>query len=271
MLVLAYKTNQLNRFKDTLSFLVQPVYEVVNFPSTVSKWITQSSTDRAELLEENRLLKSEALFLKAKLQKFDAIEQENNRLHSLLESSFKIGEQFISASLINVNQNPNTQHVVIDKGRRFDLYQSQAALNEDGIIGQIIDVRPLTSSIMLITDPNHAIPIEINRTGLRTIATGNGSKNILILPYLPHNADIKTGDLLTTSGLGGVFPKGYPVGVVSKLTPLSGEAFMYAEAQTVAKIDSTHEVLLVWSKQQPISLLEGAPAAKPEHITPRAR
>lgn len=238
---------------------MHPIFVVVDLPSNLYNWLTESTSDHASLLEQNQTLKSEALLLNAKLQKFQALETENTRLHSLLESSFKLGEQFISASLIKVNQNPNTQHIVIDKGSRFDLYVGQTALNEDGVIGQIIDVMPLTSSVMLISDPNHAIPIEINRTGLRTIASGNGRQNTLTLPYLPHNADIAIGDLLITSGLGGVFPKGYPVATITKLAPLAGEAFMYAEAETIAKIETTRDILLVWSKQEPIPLLSGAP------------
>lgn len=270
MLLLAQQTNQLSRFKDSLSFIVHPVLVAVDLPNNLYQWLTESTSDHAELLEENRQLKSESLLLKAKLQKFESLEKENTRLHSLLESSFKLGEQFISASLIEVNQNSNTQHIVIDKGSRFNLYAGQTALNEDGVIGQIISVHPLTSSIMLITDPNHAVPIEVNRTGLRTIAVGNGVQNTLTLPYLPHNADIQVGDLLTTSGLGGVFPKGYPVANISKLTPLAGEAFMYAEAETIAHIERIRDILLVWSKQEPIPLLTGAPT-EPEHLTPSAR
>lgn len=249
---------------------MHPVLVAVDLPTKLYNWLTESTSDLSELIEENHRLKSESLLLKVKLQKFEALEAENTRLHSLLESSFKIGEQFISASLIKVNQNPNTTNIVIDKGSRFNLYKGQAALNEDGVLGQIINVHPLTSSIMLITDPNHATPVEINRTGLRTIASGSGIQNTLTLPYLPHNADIKIGDLLTTSGLGGVFPTGYPVAIVTKLTPLPGEAFMHAEANTIAKIDSTRDILLVWSKQEPIPILSGAPV-EPEPLTPDAR
>lgn len=235
---------------------MHPILVLVDLPAKAYDWLNENTSGRAAILEENRVLKSAALVLKARLQKLDAIEKENTRLHSLLESSFKIGEQFISASLIKVNLNPNTQQIVIDKGHRFDLYLGQVALNEAGVIGQVIEVRPQSSTIMLITDPNHAIPVEINRTGLRTIATGNGAQNTLNLPYLPHNTDIKTGDLLITSGLGGVFPKGYPVAIVSTLTTLEGEAFMLAEATTIAKIDSTQDILLVWSNQEPIPLIE---------------
>ena len=267
---MAHQTNQLTRLKDGLSFVIHPVLVAVDLPNKLYTWLTESTSDHSELLENNRRLKSESLLLKVKLQKFEALETENTRLHSLLESSFKLGEQFISASLIKVNQNPNTTNIIIDKGSRFNLYEGQAALNEDGVLGQIINVHPLTSSIMLVTDPNHAIPIEINRTGLRTIASGNGIQNTLMLPYLPHNADIKIGDLLITSGLGGVFPKGYPVAIVTKLSPLQGEAFLHAEAQTMAKIESTRDILLVWSKQQPIPILSGEPS-EPELLTPNAR
>lgn len=240
---------------------MHPVLVVINFPSKAYDWVTEANIDHNTLIEAHRTLTSENLILKAKLLKFEALEKENTRLHSLLESSFKIGEQFISASLINVNLNPNTQTVIIDKGKRFDLFTGQAALNENGVIGQVIDVLPLSSSIMLITDPNHAIPIEINRTGLRTIATGNGAQNTITLPYLPHNVDIEVGDLLTTSGLGGVFPVGYPVATITQLSPVAGEAFMYAEAETVAKIESTRELLLVWINREPIPLI---PSEDPE-------
>lgn len=270
LLLLAQQTNQLTRLKDSLSFIVHPVLVAVDLPIRLYDWLTESTADLSDLIEENHRLKSELLLLKVKLQKFKALETENTRLHSLLESSFKIGEQFISASLIKVNQNPNTTHIVIDKGSRFNLYKGQAALNENGVLGQIINVHPLTSSIILITDLNHAIPVEINRTGLRTIASGSGTQNTLTLPYLPHNADIKIGDLLTTSGLGGVFPTGYPVAIVTKLTPMPGEAFMHAEAKTIAKIDSTRNILLVWSKQEPIPLLPAA-VADPEPLTTDAR
>ena len=270
LLILGQKTNYLQPVKDTLSLIVQPVLIAVDIPNKSLRWLAENTTDRAELLELNKKLASEALLLKARLQKFAAIEKENTRLHNLLESSYKIGEQFISASLIDVNLSANTQHITIDKGHRFNLFVGQSVINEDGVIGQIIEVNPLSSRILLITDPNHAIPVEINRTGLRTIATGNGVLNTINLPYLPHNTDVKPGDLLITSGLGGVFPMGYPVARVSKLAPSPGEAFMHAEAATVAKIDKTREVLLVWSNQQPVPLLPSEPTT-PKQTTNDAR
>ncbi|PHS73672.1 MAG: rod shape-determining protein MreC [Cycloclasticus sp.] len=255
LLIIAHQTNYLNRVKDSLSFIVHPILVVIDLPSKAYSFFTESNADRAALMEENIQLKNESLMLKARLQKFDAIEKENTRLHNLLESSFKLGEQFIAASLLKVNLNPTTQHIVIDKGHRFNLFAGQAAINADGVIGQIVQVNPLTSSIMLITDPNHAIPVEINRTGLKTIVVGQGAKDTLSVLYLPHNTDLLEGDILSSSGLGGVFPKGYPVATISKLSPLPGEAFMHVEAQPIANINNTHEVLLVWHRQEALSLL----------------
>ena len=259
LLAVSYKTDYLDRFQDALSFILHPLLLTVNTPSQSLGWVSDKTMGRSALIEENNTLKADALMLKAKLQKFDAIEKENTRLHSLLESSFEIGEQFIAASLLSVNTNKNSQQVVIDKGSRFGLFLGQAALNEDGIVGQITAARPLTSDVILITDPSHAIPVEINRTGLRTIAIGTGLKNSLSLPYLPLNADIKAGDLLTSSGLGAVFPKGYPVATISSFELSGGKAFMHASATTIADIDKTHELLLVWSRRDPIPLLPGTP------------
>lgn len=266
MIVADQRTSALNPLRQGISILVHPVLTVINTPFHVLTWTSKSLTGRNTLLEENRQLKSEALILKAKLQKFQALEQENIRLHALLESSFTLGEQFIVASLVSVNLDPYQHKVIVDKGSQFDVYLGQAALDAEGVIGQVIRVNPLTSEVMLITDPNHAIPVEINRNGLRTIAEGSGQFNQLILPYLPHNADVKIGDLLISSGLGGRFPKGYPVGIVTELLPAPGFPFMRATAKPKAHIESSRELLLVWSNQQPIPLVPDPVAVEPEAL-----
>ncbi|ORU90313.1 MAG: cell shape-determining protein MreC [Cycloclasticus sp. symbiont of Poecilosclerida sp. M] len=249
------KTSQLQWLRHALSYITHPILLAIDAPSQLYDSISNGFSDRATLLSENKTLKAERLILKGKLQKLDAIEKENTRLHSLLDSSFKLGEQFIVASLLRVSLDPFSHTVVVDKGSLFNLYVGQAALNADGVIGQITQVNALSASVMLITDPNHATPVEIIRTGLRTIATGNGIYNQLSLPYLPHNADIQVGDTLVTSGLGGLYPKGYPVATVSSVNSEPGQAFIEAHADTVAKIESSRELLLVWSNQQPIQLI----------------
>lgn len=264
MIVTDQRTEALKPIRQALSVMVHPVLTVINAPFHVLTWSSESVTGRNTLLEENRQLKSEALILKARLQKFQALETENIRLHALLESSFKLGEQFIVASLISVNMDPYQHKVIVDKGIQFDVHEGQAALDADGVMGQVIRVNPLSSEVMLITDPNHAIPVEVNRNGLRTIAVGSGQFNRLELPHLPHNADVQIGDVLTTSGLGGRFPKGYPVGVVTELEAAPGFPFMHAAAKPVAHIESSRELLLVWSNRQPIPLLKDPSAISPE-------
>jgi len=254
MIVLDQRTTALQPVRQGLSILIHPILIAINSPFNFALESTQSIGSRATLLEENRSLKSEALILKAKLQKFEALEMENIRLHALLESSYKLGEQFIVGNLISVSLDPYQHKVTIDKGAQFGAYVGQAALDADGVIGQVTRVMPLHSEVMLITDPNHAIPVEVNRNGLRTIAVGSGQFNRLELPYLPHNANVEVGDLLISSGLGGHFPKGYPVGVISELEPAPGLPFMRASAKPAAHIESSRELLLVWSKQQPIPL-----------------
>jgi rod shape-determining protein MreC len=125
---------------------------------------------------------------------------------------------------------------------------------------------PFSSEIMLITDPNHAIPVQVNRNGLLTIAVGSGQLNRLNLPFLPNNADIRPGDLLITSGLGGTFPSGYPVAVVDDFTPMSNKPFVNITATPKAMLDRNRELLIVWSDSSPVSLSaphEKAPGAQP--------
>ena len=267
LLVFAQYTNQLERAKSALSFITHPILLAVDSPSRAYEWVTESFSSNSHLQEENDRLKAEELLLKAKLQKYEAVEHENIRLQSLLGSSFKLGEQFIAASIIRTNLDALSHQVVIDKGSRFNIHNGQAAINAEGIVGQVVDVTPLNASIILITDPNHAIPVEISRTGLRTIATGNADNNSLNLPYLPHNSDIKLNDLLITSGMGGLYPKGYPVARVSELTPAPGEAFITAKANTVANIESSREVLLVWSQQQPLPILSNTENTLPNQAS----
>lgn len=266
MIVADQRTEALQPVRQGISILLHPILTTLNAPFQLMVWSSESMLNRRALLEENRQLKSEALFLKAKLQKFNALEAENTRLHALLESSFKLGEQFIVTSLISVNMDPYQHKVLVDKGSQFDIFPGQAALDADGVMGQVIRVNPLSSEVMLITDPNHAIPVEINRNGLRTIAVGSGQLNRLELPHLPHNADIEIGDQLVSSGLGGRFPRGYPVGIVTELSPTPGFPFMRASAKPTAHIDSSRELLLVWSSQQPVPLLKDPVAVDPKQV-----
>jgi len=251
----------------TLAIAVYPLQELVSVPVRVAQNIAEVVSSYSTLMTQNQRLKDEQMVLKTKLLKFASLEQENIRLRGLLGTSFKLGEQVLIAELLEVNLVPYEHVVVVNKGHRFGVYPGQPVMDANGIVGQVLRVTPYNADVMLITDPNHAIPVQVNRNGLRTIALGTGQIDKLTLPYLTSNADIQAGDLLVTSGMGGVFPQGYPVAVVTTVASQSSP-FAKVTATPVAHLDRNRELLMVWSKSEPIPRIseqanpikEGAPA-----------
>ncbi len=247
-------TDKLTPLRSFLSVLVYPIQYLVDVPTRFVRGVFNSLGSYEELLSENTALKRQQLINDAKLLKFSALEKENIRLRSLLDSSFKLGEQVLVAELIAVNLAPYEHVVVVNKGSRFGVHAGQPVLDENGIVGQVTRALPLNAEIILITDPNHAIPVQVNRNGLHTIAIGSGQSNKLILPFLPNNADIVTGDLLLTSGLGGVFPPGYPVAMVESFVEQPDKPFAVIEAKPTAALNTSRELLIVWSNNEVIPL-----------------
>ncbi|NOR81676.1 MAG: rod shape-determining protein MreC [Methyloprofundus sp.] len=247
-------TDKLKPLRNALSVLVYPVQSVVAAPSRLFNSAIESLGSYQGLLTENEDLKLQHLINNAKLLKLAALEKENIRLRSLLDSSFKLGEQVLVAELMEVNLAPYEHVVVVNKGSQFGVHKGQAVLADDGIVGQVIRALPLSAEIILITDPNHAIPVQVNRNGLHTIAIGKGQLNALSLPFLPNNADVLPGDLLVTSGLGGVFPQGYPVAVVESFVQQPDKPFAVIQATPKAALNTNRELLIVWNNEQVIPL-----------------
>ena len=218
----------------------------VELPRSISDWFSESLATRRELQEEVNSLRTQQIIQKAQMQKLAALEVENIRLRELLDSSFEIGERVLIAELMSVNLDPYKHQIVINRGELHNVYPGQPLVDANGVMGQIVHAGPYTSTAILITDTSHAIPIQVNRNGLRSIALGSGAINRLDLPYIPNSADIKPGDLLTTSGLGGRFPPGYPVATVETVEHDPGSAFAKVIATPLAHLNSSREVLLVW-------------------------
>lgn len=218
-----------------------------------------------DLKKENARLKEKQLVDNIKLLKFAALENENIRLRGLLENSFKLGEQVLVAELISVNLVPYEHLVVVNKGSRFGVHDKQPVLDANGIVGQVIRSLPLNSEVMLITDPNHAIPVQVNRNGLRTIAIGSGQLDRLNLPFLSNTADILPGDLLVTSGLGGAFPQGYPVAVVDNFITQPNKPFANIYATPSAKLDRIRELLIAWTDSTPVPFTVPELETEPEN------
>ncbi len=249
-IVCDYRLHQLDAIRNALSILVYPVQYIVSIPMRFNTTIVSFQ----RLQEQNRALKQQKLIDKTRLLRFVALEKENIRLRALLEHSFTMGEHVLVAELVKVNLDPYKHNVIVDKGLRFGVYTGQPVFDSFGVVGQISRAMPLNSEVILITDPGHAIPVTINRNDLRTIAIGSGQNSKLSLPFLPNNADVKPGDLLVTSGLGGKFPSGYPVATVSKVKTQPDKPFLKISADTSAHLNRSRELLIVWSDHTPIAI-----------------
>jgi len=266
LLVTEHRSTQLDTLRMSLSYLVDPLKYAVDLPSAIIKQASESLGSYASLVSENASLRDEQLVRQTQLLKLDALEKENVRLRALLENSFKLGEQVLIAELLSINTAPYEHILVVNKGTNFGVHEQQPVLDANGVVGQVFRALPLTSEIMLITDPNHAIPVQINRNGLLTIAVGSGQLNQLNLPFLPSNADIRPGDLLITSGLGGTFPQGYPVAVVDEFTSQPNKPFANITATPKSLLDRNRELMIVWSHSAPVPLIS-KPNAAAEPIT----
>lgn len=265
LLATDHRSNNLGKkLRSALSMIVYPVQVLVSSPFDMYEYVCETVISYSRLQAENQRLKGLRLVNDAKLLKLSALEKENIRLRALLENSFKLGEQVLVAELLAVNLAPYEHIVVVNKGSRFGVHSKQPVLDAYGIVGQVVRTLPFSSEIMLITDPNHAIPVQVNRNGLRTIAIGSGQLNRLNLPFLPNNADILPGDLLVTSGLGGTFPQGYPVAVVDEFSVRPNKPFASIQATPKAKLDKSREMLIVWSDSTPVPLTENKVDTEPE-------
>lgn len=246
MMIIDHQHDNLGKLRSALSVFVYPIQYAVNIPVMLIDWGSVALMTRAELIEENNHLHDQHLMLNSKIQRFDILQTENNRLREMLKSSKKFDDKVLIAELVAFDLKPFSHQVVINKGWRQNVYQGQVIVDASGVMGQIVNVGPFSSTALLLTDPRHAIPVQVNRSGLRAIAIGTGQSHILQLQHLPSNADIQEGDLVISSGLGGRFPPGYPIGTVNSIESVVGEYFLRVTMIPSAQLVKSREVLLVW-------------------------
>jgi rod shape-determining protein MreC len=246
-MILDHREEHLSRIRQAFSVVVYPIQLAVDLPFTGWRWATRSLSNQTSLLEENAQLKRERLDVSVRLQRLAALEAENNRLRAMLDSSAHVSDRVLVAEILAVDLDPYRQRFTINRGLNDSVYVGQALLDADGVVGQIVRADLLTSEAVLISDADHALPVAINRNGLRTIVVGTGDSARLRLPYLTNSADVEQGDLLVSSGLGGVFPSGYPVGRVLEVRRQPGQSFAQVIAEPAARLDRDREVLLVWT------------------------
>jgi len=247
LMVLDHRQNHLDAARKAIGTAVYPIQVIVDAPFRLWDWLRESTTTRNDLQLEVSRLNAERLLTNARLQRFTALEAENARLRELLEARSQVRDEIRVAEIMAVDANPYRHNVVIDIGERDRVYDGQAIVDANGVVGQVIETGLSTSQAILISDPSHALPVEVNRNGLRTIAKGTGEFDRLDLPFLPNNADIQPGDLLVTSGLGGAFPAGYPVAIVATVNRIPQEPFADVTAVPSSALDQVREVMLIWS------------------------
>ena len=235
--------------RNALSYVLYPLQYTIDLPIRLYYWSDETLSTHQTLLDEKRRLEDLHLQNRVRLQKLDILEKENFRLRELLRATPKTGEEILIAEIINVDIDPYRQLTVINKGSNDRVYISQPVIDAQGVIGQTIHVSATSSTVMLITDASHALPVQVDRTGLRAVAFGTGKIDHLDLRHIPHNADIRKGDTLITSGLGGHFPANYPVAVITQIERSPDEAFVTVTAEPLALLDRSREVLLVWHNQ----------------------
>ncbi len=246
ILVIDHRENYLDAVHRAIDVTVYPLRVAVDAPVAMWRRLGETGADRNQLRLENSRLKAERLLTHARLQRYSALEAENARLRAMLEARTRVREEVRVAGIMSVSANPFRHDLVIDKGQNDGVYDGQAMVDVEGVVGQVIETGLFSAQAVLISDPDHALPVEINRNGLRTIAVGTGEFDRLDLPFLPNNADVRQGDLLVTSGLGGAFPAGYPVAIIDNVTRVPQEPFAAVSAKPAAKLNQIREIMLIW-------------------------
>lgn len=229
-----------------MGYVLVPTQELSTLPVVIVDWLQESATTRETLLRENKRLKARNTILQQQIQKQVSLEVENIQLRELLNASEEVNDKVLVTSVVDINPDPYIKQITINKGAHEGVFIGQPVLDAFGLLGQVIDVMPYSSRVLMLADSNHTVPVQITRNGVRAIASGTGSLDEMEVIYVPITADIKEGDLLVSSGLGQRYPKGYPVATVSSVKNVSGEAFLQVKAKPSAKLDRSRFLLLVF-------------------------
>jgi rod shape-determining protein MreC len=246
VMYLDQRGHYLEQVRYVLQAAAYPIQLAVNSPPAAWRWIRESVQSREALQAENARLRARQRDLEVRSMRYEALARENGDLRGLREALPPVADRWLPAEIVNIQLSSLRQRLLLDRGAANGVFKGQAVLDDKGLIGQTTHVGPWSAEVILITDPEHAVPVRIERTGLRTIAVGSGDTTSLALPYLPANADIVSGDLLVTSGLGGVFPEGYPVARVTEVHRDAVQPLAQVRAAPLAHLDTDSEVMLVW-------------------------
>lgn len=254
LVVVGLYTDRLEPLREKLVQVVTPFYQITDVPSRVNDWRKDTFVSHADLKIENEALKTELLIHQRKLQQLASLAAENVRLRQLVNASQMLQDTVLIAELIGVSPNPLSHKVIINRGTVDGVFKGQPVLDAFGLMGQVIEVGETASTVLLISDSTHGIPVQVNRNGVRAIAEGTGDLNSLSLRHVSANTDIRAGDLLVSSGLGARFPVGYPVAEVLQVVRDPGKAFLTVIAKPMARLDRSRHLLLVFENRDQASV-----------------
>lgn len=253
LVVADHRGEWLAQVRAQASIAMQPLWWLAGLPSRLGRSVREDAVTRSLLAEDNHRLRNELLVVNARMARLQAAAAENQRLRAMLEATDGGRMDVQLAPILDIDLDPTRQRLTLRAGTRDGVRVGQSAIDAGGVLGQIIAATQTTSTVLLLTDPDHAIPVEVARTGVRLVVYGQGRGDLLRLPNVPLSSDVEEGDALVTSGLGGRFPPGFPVGTIAALAPDDSRAFLLGDVVPAAQIDRGRDVLL----------LREAPAALP--------
>ncbi len=260
--ILLVANDRLEPARQSLASLLSPLQYLANVPGELLDWSAQSLATRDMLEQQNKELLRQQLLMSERLQRFEHLRQENQRLRELLGSPVHMDSRKMVAEVMEVASDPFHHYVVINHGSRNGVFVGQPVVDAQGVVGQVVQVSELTARVLLLSDPKHGLPVRITRNDVRLIANGIGELDEIELRHVAKSTDIKIGDLLVTSGLGNRFPEGYPVARVISVSRDDGQSYLKVTAQPLAALDRIRYLLLIWP--------EDHPGAKPESQEPTA-
>jgi rod shape-determining protein MreC len=252
ILIVADKNIGLRSVHAALSTLAAPFYWLSSVPERVNRWGDDNLVSRDRLMEQNEALRARVLMLESGLLEFRALADENERLRALLNASNRVTQTPVAAQMIGVVPDPVRQILVLDKGRDDGVEEGMAVLDRFGVAGQVILATASTSHVLLVTDNSHAVPVRFTRTGVRSVAQGRGEISSIELLFVPATSDVSIGDEIVTSGLGAVFPEGYPVGEVETIIRDPNQPFMSIKLRPFARLNRSRFFMVLIPDANPV-------------------
>ncbi|RTR40477.1 rod shape-determining protein MreC [Shewanella canadensis] len=252
--ILIVANNRLDPVRKSVSSVLSPLQYVANVPGALLDWSAESLATRSMLTKQNKELLRQQLMMSERLQRFEHLRQENDRLRALLGSPVHMDSKKVVAEVMEVASDPYHQYVVLNHGAMSGVFVGQPVVDAQGVVGQVVQVNELTSRVLLISDATHGIPVRVTRNDVRLVVKGTGVLDELELSYVSKSTDIRVGDLLVSSGLGNRFPEGYPVARVMSVVKDDGQSYANVIAQPLAALDRIRYLLLIWPDEQEQSL-----------------